>query len=284
MGIFWAINEPSLFLFLCFGPWRLAEQGYHAEKKITKNDPTDAQKKKRLEFVRLHAHRDGESWKNLVQGCGDFKDFTYYPKQLRKKFKRLRASWTYMRKSEKRKTAFLRPKKWFDPKDWKNTRKQKVFGLTTSTGKMLTFMVGAGKPWTAEKWAKKVDKRLGPFLKRCYPERTSFTILLDGEKLLRAPPAQRAYRKWGIRILPKWPGYSADLNPQENVWSRAEPQLRKLEKPRDTFETFGKNVIKAVNQYSAPEKLIASLAKRCRNVIKKSGGMVDKDVIDNRRR
>ena len=34
----------------------------------------------------------------------------------------------------------------------------------------------------------------------------------------------------GIRILPRWPGYSPDLNPQENVWPWMQRQLNARDK------------------------------------------------------
>ena len=46
------------------------------------------------------------------------------------------------------------------------------------------------------------------------------------------------YKKWGLRVLKKWPPYSADLNPQENVWGWAEPELRRAEANSDTLVTF----------------------------------------------
>ena len=62
--------------------------------------------------------------------------------------KKLRAPWTYMTKAEKYKPAFVRPKQWFPRKEYKKTIKQKVFGLTTSNGKILALQVGAPKSCT----------------------------------------------------------------------------------------------------------------------------------------
>ena len=257
-----------------FCPWRVGEKGYIAQKKLCKNDPEQKVKTKRLLFCRKNETKTGQTWKSDLQAVGDFKDFTWYPKKMRPRFHQLRASWTYMTMKEKKKTAFLRPKKWFLKKQWSKTKTQKVFGLTTSNGRILCFCVG--KPFTAKDWAKCIEKKVAPFLKRAFPERTSFTILLDGEQLLHEKAVKKVMKKHGIQAMKGWPGYSPDLNPQENVWSQAEPELRRLDKAGCSFEDFGKKCIQAVKAYPSPEKLVASMAKRCKKVIEKSGGMCDK--------
>jgi len=115
---------------------------------------------------------------------------------------------------------------------------------------------------------------LGPFLKKCYPTTTSFQILPDGEKLLHAPPAKSAYKELGITTLPKWPKYSPDLNPQENVWAWAENKLRELETNDNSFLVFQKLCLKAVGQNPAKEKLIGSMTKRVRMMLERQGRYV----------
>ena len=253
---------------------RLAEKGYRPEKKIQKSDPGPALTKKRIAFARRHQGKSPQTWQAQLQAVGDIKEFSYYPKALRGKFKKLRAPWTYMTKAEKHQPAFARPKRWFPRSVYKKVRKQKVFGLTASNGKVLALLVP--KPWSAEKWAAKVTKRVAPFLKKAFPGRRTWQILLDGEKLLHAPAAKSAYKKAGITILAGWPKYSPDLNPQENVWAWAEPHLRKLEKNGDTFDTFKKRVLKAVCSYPSSRKLVASMAKRCALLLERKGAMLPK--------
>jgi hypothetical protein len=48
--------------------------------------------------------------KSSLVGVGDFKDFTFYPKELKPKFTKLRAPWTYMTKKEKKSLCFCPPK------------------------------------------------------------------------------------------------------------------------------------------------------------------------------
>ena len=251
---------------------RLADKGYTPEKKLNKNDPGVKQKKKRCNFGKKHAGKDAQQWKAYLQACGDFKEFTFYPKELQPKFKKLRASWTYMKKSEKKLSAFVRPKKWFPKKDWKKTKKQKVFGLTTSNGKSLAFLIPS--PWSAERWASLVDTKVKPFLKKAFPRCTTFHILLDGEPLLHAPLSKAAYRMASI-TTEAWPKYSPDLNPQEQVWAWSEPQLRRLETGTDGFPVWQKKVLKAVHAYPAKAKLIPSMARRCKALVARSGAMLD---------
>ena len=120
---------------------RLAEKGFVPQLKTAKQDFKESQIRKRLSFGREHEGESAIEWKTDLQGAGDFKDFTWYPDDLRPRFLQLRARWTYMTKAERRKPAFQRPKVWFAKKDWKRVKKQKVFGLTTSNGKKLCFLV-----------------------------------------------------------------------------------------------------------------------------------------------
>jgi len=65
------------------------------------------------------------------------------------------------------------------------------------------------------------------------------------------------------------------LNPQEHVWSRAEPELRESEADDESFEHWKKKVIKAVGQYPSAEKLVASMARRCKDCLARKGAMLD---------
>ena len=200
-------------------------------------------------------------------------EFTWYPVELQPKFQRLRAPWTYMHAKEKNTGPFLRPKRWFPKKEYLKVKKQYVFGLTTSNGQSLQFLVP--KPRSAEQWAGDVKNKLVPFLKRCFPNRTSYNILLDGEKLLHAPPAKAALQAGKVTVEKGWPSYSPDLNPQEHVWAWAEKELRRMETGRDSFPTWQTKVLKAVAKYPAKAKLVGSMAKRCQEVVKRSGGALD---------
>ena len=83
-----------------------------------------------------------------------------------------------MSDAERAQEAFQRPKKWFPKQEWAKVKKQKVFGITTSTGKQLCFLVP--KPYSTALWAEDIKNKVGPFLRRAFPSKTSYTILLDG--------------------------------------------------------------------------------------------------------
>ena len=253
---------------------RLAEKGYTMQPKLDKTDLGPTQTAKRYDFSRKLKDLTAAQWKVKLQACGDIKEFTYYPKGLRSKFKRLRASRTIMSAAERRLPAFQRPKKWFTKAEWKHTQKQKLFGLTTSTGKICAFLIPS--TWNADVWAGLVRTQLGPFMRRSFPNRSNRVILLDGEKVLRAPAAMSAYREFNISLLLGWPANSPELNPQENVWPLAEAHLRNdlEDDSTDTFEDFQANIVYAVQNYISPEKLIPSMAARINECFDGKGAMI----------
>ena len=180
-----------------------------------------------------------------------------------------------MSEAERKLPAFQRPKRWFKKKEWATTVQQKVFGLSTPTGKIIAFLIP--KPFNSHAWAKCVKEMLGPALKREFPRHEQITILLDGEKVFWSPEAKRVYADFNIRLLPGWPAQSPELNPQENVWPWAENCLRdELEyAKKDTFDDFQRNVLLAVRMYETPEKLVPSMTKRIQECIEKKGNMID---------
>ena len=254
---------------------RLADKGYTAQKKLTKNDPSKTLCKRRLKFSEKYRGWTKAQWNAEVQGVGDIKQFTYYPKKLYSKFKRLRASWTYMSQKERYQTAFLRPKKWFPKKEWKLTKPQKVFGMTTSTGKCLAFLIPS--PFDGAVWGRLVRTKVGPFLRRSFPNRASFKILLDSEKILHAAEAKAAYRDWNIEILAGWPKYSPELNPQENVWPKAEKALREKEGDGgESFEQFQQWALQSVREYVGAKNLVGGMVNRIEECIATKGSFISK--------
>ena len=250
---------------------RLEAKGIKPREKIRKSDHDVVQCKRRVDFALRYQHKTEEGWARDLHAVGDMKDFTFYPPDLKPRFRRLRARWTYMTEEERHQPAFQRPKRWFKKSEWKRTNKQGVFGFTTSTGQKLAFLVP--HPWSTEQWAVEVRNRLAPFLRSQYPGRRQFQVLLDGEALLHGPEAKAAMTECGISVLPGWPSYSPDLNPQENVWSWAEDRLRDIEVDTDTFGQFQIKVMRAVNDYPIESgvKLIPGIGKRLKEVIEKKG-------------
>ena len=88
---------------------------------------------------------------------------------------------------------------------------------------------------------------------------------------------RRQMAEFGVTVLPGWPSYSPDLNPQENVWSWAEPHLRSIELASDTFGDFQIKVMRAVSAYpiESGAKLIPTIGKRLAEVIEKKGAALE---------
>ena len=251
---------------------RLADQGMTPRKKISKSEQTVKNAKVRLRFAKKHEDKSAQEWKACLQAVADIKEFTWYPSDLRPRMMELRASWTYMTDKESTQQAVLRPKRWFKKADYNRTKKQKIFGLTTSTGKILA--VPCPTPMTAEKFADMVRQKIKPFLKRAFPRKSSWQVLLDGEKIFRAPAAKAALAQTGVQVLPNWPPYSPELNPQENVWPWAENKLRQIEGKRGSFEDFPAACVKAVCAYPDRKKLVASMAERMEECVANKGGTI----------
>jgi len=195
---------------------RLAKLGYVPARKKENTAFLFAQRKARIVFCKAHEHRTPAMWANYLQGCGDLKDFTYYPRKMKVRFARFRCSWTYMKNSERSKAEFLKPKpkEMFPKKEYKNNvKKGKVLGFATSTGEKL-FVLCPQDGWDSPAFARIIRRRVGPFFQAAFPDKERIRILLDSEALLHAPPAKAAMAEFGIEVLPGWPRYSPDLNPR----------------------------------------------------------------------
>ena len=134
---------------------------------------------------------------------GDFSIFTQYPGKLAAKFKRYSCKWTYMSKCERKQKEFQRPKRWFTRKEYKLTNECKVFSLTTSNGFSTSFV--CPKPYDHLQFAAKIKTQLGPFLKKCFPNKRTIRIILDSEHIQHAPPCKAAWKKFKVTCLPNWP-------------------------------------------------------------------------------
>ena len=252
---------------------RLAAAGFKAEKKLEKADLAQKQRLARLEFCKAHQHRTPAMWSAFLQGCGDLKDFTYYPRKLKAKFARYRCAWTYMKATEKRKAEFLKPRKdrMFKREEYKTVRKGKILGFTTSSGH--TMFATCPSPWSGDAYARLVRRRVGPFFRSRFPDRHRIRILLDSEPLLHTDAAKAAYAEFGLEVLPGWPTFSPDLNPQENVWSWAEAALRKEEQPSDSFAKFLRKLLVVARRYPNAEALVPSMHARIQEVLRCKGAM-----------
>ena len=99
----------------------------------------------------------------------------------------------------------------------------------------------------------------------------SFCILLDSEPLLHTDEATAALSEFGITAMPGWPKYSPDLNPQENVWSWLEKELRHEEQKSDTYAVFCRRLLHLAKRYPGAAELIGSMTKRIQTVLDAKG-------------
>ena len=252
---------------------RLAEHGFRPTKKVEKSDFLKKQRLARLAFCRAHEHRSAAGWSAHLQGCGDLKDFTYFPRKMKARFTRYRCAWTYMKASERRRAEFLKPKKerMFGKKEYRNARKGKILGFTASTGRQL-FLV-CPQPWNSAAFARLVRRRVGPFFRSNFPGVANIRVLLDSEPLLHTEGAKAAFAEFGMHTMPDWPTYSPGLNPQENVWSWVEQALRRDEQSSDTFPVFCKRLLRVAKRYPSGSALIPSMRQRMLAVITAKGAM-----------
>lgn len=175
---------------------RLADKGYSLEDKLAADDKGLAWRKRRLAFCDVHRDKSEDQWTNAVQAVGDFKEFTYFPRALKIRHKQLSCKRTIMKKAERTKPNFLKPRnKMFDKKTYKQASKAKVFGITASDG---SSMVCPSPLYpTSKDWVKLFRDRVVPFLQGVFPGRQRITVLLDGEKLMHTDEAKSAMRESG---------------------------------------------------------------------------------------
>ena len=254
---------------------RLSEKGFKLEEKLTADDKGMAWRNRRLAFCTVHKGKSEGQWVRAVQAVGDFKEFTYFPRALKTRHRQLACKKTIMKKSERAKPQFLKPRnKMFGKTEYKKVSKANVFGITASDG---SSMVCPSPLYpTSKDWVKMFQDQVAPFLRSVFPGRRRLTVLLDGEKLMHTADAKAAMRRSGVRLLPGWPSHSPDLNPQENVWAWAQGMLRKTEKRRDSLATFKRRIVDVSKKYPSGAKLVPSMQRRVTICIHRKGANIGK--------
>ena len=254
---------------------RLREKGYAMDEKLAGDDKGLEWRKTRVHFCQSRSHWSEGMWASQVQAVGDFATSPSSQKRFKQRKAVRGCPRTIMSKAEQTKSAFQRPKHHiFKRSENKHCSKAKVFGLTTSNG--FSLVVPSTLHPQSYEWIQILRNRVRPFLVEAFPERKSYTLLLDGESILHTDAAQAAMRDCGVRLLSPWPPHSPDLNPQENVWAWAEKALRKQEQRTDTFSVFKRRIIQACQKYVAKAKLLPSLAGRMEQCLKLRGGPIGK--------
>ena len=250
---------------------RLAEKGVKPERKLRKANRGPAWRRRRRLWCKKHK-KPTKLWKQRLQGVADVKNFTFYTQRLKGKFVRFECAWTYMTKEEKQKPEFVLPETKFTRQEYKTVRQGKVFGVTLSSGQQATWVLK--QPFTGDDFAELVRKKLGPFMAAAFPDHSKRMLLLGGEKLSHTENAKAALQEAGIRVLPDWPPYSLDLNPQENVWPWLETKLRESEQATDDFPKFLQRLKMVAQRYPHPENLIPSMEQRVSDCLAQRGGSI----------
>ena len=251
---------------------RCREKGFFNLEKIEKDAPTESDRKLRHAFAKKHLHRTERGWLSYIQAVGDLKLFAWYPPKLQKRHRHLRVKKTWMKYSERFKPGFLRPKDWCTRKEWKEVQQVKVLGFTCSNGACWAHV--CPKPWNNLRFAELMDQKFAPWLKRQFPGKREFRLLLDGERLLHAEKPREIFAKHGFKCLEEWPPRSPDMNPQENTWSLVDRTLRKEEPKGEAYEAFCERVARVNRKLPRGTacNLVKSLARRMQQVEKRKGG------------
>lgn len=103
------------------------------------------------------------------------------------------------------------------------------------------------------------------------PERA--IVMLDGASPHRALYTQQQFRNAGIPLL-KWPPYSPDLNPIENIWKRTKEHFHRL----NARPTQRQDVVRTVMgiwssiRGEVLQQLVDTMPQRLRCVIRANGG------------
>ena len=115
---------------------RLAEKGYTMQEKLARDDQGEAWRRARIQWCGRKRPKSAAQWEETVQGVGDFKYFTYYPRSMKDGHARKSSPRTIMSKKERRQATFTRPRKHiFKRTEYKKAQKVKVFCLSMSNGR-----------------------------------------------------------------------------------------------------------------------------------------------------
>ena len=120
-----------------------------------------------------------------------------------------------------------------------------------------------------------VNDKLAPALRRAFPGRSSFVILIDNEKIMHTELAQAMHKKHGIKVLKNWPARSPDLNPQENVWPGVENKLRREAPKAEALGAFAKRTVKYLRSVASDKcvNYIRSMPGRIKDCIARNGAV-----------
>ena len=150
--------------------------------------------------------------------------------------------------------------------------------------KLLAFTCSSGDKWCTvcpsprdnERFAEIIEDDFAPWLPGIYPDKQELRILLDGERLFRAPKPKKAFADAHIKVLEDWPPRSPDFNPQENVWAWTEARLRKAEPDDEPYDDFVVRLQEVMD--TVPSQMcknpVMSMHTRMAKVLENKGGRI----------
>ena len=107
------------------------------------------------------------------------------------------------------------PRQWFSGKQYKKSRKVKVFAATLADGTCWARIMP--RPCDTLACCRMFDRHLAPFLRRRFPQVQRLNILLDNEKIMHTQQAKDLANKHQVFALKQYPPHSPDLNPQARL-------------------------------------------------------------------
>jgi transposase len=248
----WILKKLKLPCKLRTVQLAIKQAGYFLPALTNKRVLGDAEKKKRLDFVKKHKNKAAAFWKRRVYGDAKFWHLARTPGELAAAL--AQQGRVYRKKSEASDPRFHGGK----AGTYKQGRRVGLFGVLDSAGVLRVAWLKRGK-MNGKNFAAVAKAN---FASWCDGKAA---LVLDGERCMHGEEAAAALKTLKVTVH-KLPPASPDFNPIENAWAELQKRLRKTDP--GTLETeadFKARVANAVKWLEENEKLahmVASMPSR----------------------